>query len=166
MSDSFKPASSHSPPRLPKYGTRENSRVPVVREPAAVYQVEPETAAGWPWSETLENVIYSIRVPQPAGEMRCPRCRVSFSAAGPTGFAEDVPICDMCLLEGSQELGMVMALVAVVRAFGIVQPASYEDYQQALAELGAFSRIYERFAAKSGPPRIFRIPGFTSEGRR
>ncbi len=162
MSASFKPASASC---LAAYGTRESSRVPVVREPAAVYDLEVEPAAGWPWGEELENVVYSIRVPQPAGEVRCPRCRVRFSAAGPTGYAEDVPICDMCLLEGSQELGMVMALVAVVRAFGTVRAASYEDYQEALSELGAFSRIYERFAAKSGPPRIFRIPGFSMESR-
>ncbi len=159
MSASSKPESAPAT-RLERYETRENSRVPVVREPAGVYEVEVEPAAGWPWGEELENVVYSIRVPQTAGEVRCPRCRVRFSATGPTGYAEDVPICDMCLLEGSQELGMVMALVAVVRAFGAVRASSYEDYQEALSELGAFSRIYERFAAKSGPPRIFRIPGF------
>lgn len=144
------------------YGTRENASVPVVREPAAVYDAEAEPAAGWPWAE-LENVQYSIRLPQPPGMARCARCRVRFSAAGPTGYAEDSPICDMCLLEGSQDLGMVLALVAVVRAFGAVQPASRADYDEALSELGAFARIYESFAVKSGPPRIFRIPGFTAD---
>ena len=137
--------------------------VPVVREPAAVYDVETEPAVGWPWSDHLENVQYSIRIPEPSGQARCARCRVRFVAAGPTGYAQEVPICDMCLLEGSQELGMVMALTAVVRAFGAVRPASYEDYQEALAELGAFARIYERFAAKSGPARVFRIPGLGAE---
>ncbi len=145
------------------YPTRENQPVSVVREPAAVYEVEAEPAAGWPWGDEMENVLYSIRVPQPAGEAQCARCRVRFSAAGPTGYAEDSPICDMCLLEGSQELGMVLALVAVVRAFGSVRPSSHGDYREALNELGAFSRIYERFAIKSSPARIFRIPGFTSE---
>ncbi len=132
----------------------------MVREPAAVYEVEAEPAAGWPWEDALEKVPYSIRIPEPAGPARCARCRVRFSAAGPTGFAEDNPICDMCLLEGSAELGMVMALVAVVRAFGTVRPSDQEDYREALAELGAFARIYERFAAKSGPARVFRIPSF------
>ena len=144
------------------YGTRENERVPIIREPAAVYEVEAEPVAGWPWAE-LEDVQYSIRLPQPPGMVRCARCRVRFSAIGPTGHAEDSPICDMCLLEGSQELGMVLALVAVVRAFGAVQPASHSDYGEALNELGAFARIYESFAIKSGPARIFRIPGFTME---
>lgn len=134
--------------------------VPVVCEPAAVYEVEAEPAAGWPWEDALEQVSYSIRIPEPSGPARCGRCRVRFSAAGPTGFAEDLPICDMCLLEGSAELGMVMALVAVVRAFGTVKPSDHQDYREALAELGAFARIYERFAAKSGPARVFRIPSF------
>ena len=134
--------------------------VPVVREPAAVYEVEAEPAAGWPWDDALEHKRYSIRIPEPEGPARCARCRARFSAAGPTGHAEDLPICDMCLLEGSAELGMVLALAAVVRAFGTVLPESHDDYREALAELGAFARIYERFAAKSGPPRVFRIPSF------
>ncbi len=159
-----RPSSQAEPQGLAKYGTRENQPVSFVREPAAVYDVEAEPASGWPWGEEMENVMYSIRVPQPAGTARCARCRVQFSAAGPTGYAEDSPICDMCLLEGSQELGMVLALVAVVRAFGRVKPSSHGDYRDALNELGAFARIYETFAAKSGPPRIFRIPGFSAEG--
>ena len=132
----------------------------VVREPVAVYEVEAEPAVSWPWEDVLEDVAYSIRIPEPAGPARCARCQTRFSAAGPTGYAEDRPICDMCLLEGSSQLGMVMALVAVVRAFGAVRPSSHQDYREALSELGAFSRIYERFAAKSGPPRVFRIPSF------
>ncbi len=134
----------------------------VVREPAAVYDVEAEPAACWPWENGLEHAGYSIRVPEPAGATRCDRCKSRFSAMGPTGYAEDRPICDMCLLEGSSELGMVLALVAVVRAFGAVEPTDREDYRDALKELGAFARIYERVAAKSGPARIFRIPGLKS----
>ena len=132
----------------------------VVREPAAVYDVEAEPAVSWPWEDELEHAAYSIRIPEPAGPAKCARCQVRFSAAGPTGYAEDQPICDMCLLEGCSELGMVMALAAVVRAFGAVPPSSRQDYRDALNELGAFARIYERFAAKSGPPRVFRIPSF------
>ncbi|MEM7583541.1 MAG: hypothetical protein AAF560_09200 [Acidobacteriota bacterium] len=132
----------------------------VICEPASVYEVENEPEAAWPWPDELTFGELSIRIPDPAGKTRCGRCRVRFSATGPTGFSEDQPICDMCLLEGSPELGMVMAVIAVVRAFGSAQPLSREEYQEALAELGAFSRIYERFASKSGPPRAFRIAGF------
>ena len=59
--------------------------VPVVREPAAVYEVEAEPAADWPWDDALEHKRYSIRIPEPAGPARCARCRARFSAAGPTG---------------------------------------------------------------------------------
>ncbi|MEM7356225.1 MAG: hypothetical protein AAF657_35750, partial [Acidobacteriota bacterium] len=113
-----------------------------------------------PLADELENVEYSIRIPEPGGPAHCALCQASFSAAGPTGFAANRPICDMCLLEGSAGLGMVLALVAVVRAFATVQPTRREDYRSALAELGAFARIYERFAVKAGPPRVFRVPSF------
>ncbi len=77
------------------------------------------------------------------------------TGTGPVGHSGDRPVCDLCLLEGSSVLGMVLALVAVVRAFGSVEVSSDEEHRQALAELGAFARIYERFAAKSGPARRF-----------
>lgn len=134
-----------------------------VCEPAAAYEIEAEPVAAWPWSDALEEAGYSIRVPVPSGPVSCARCQVKFPAAGPTGFAEDRPVCDMCLLEGSSPLGMVMALIAVVRAFGGVRPSNHHEYRDALGELGAFSRIYEKFAAKSGPPRVFRIPSFEVE---
>ncbi len=162
LSTSCRPAESQERQSV-EYTTRESQDKPVVREPAAVYDVETEPSVGRPWDDQLEDALFSIRIPRPAGSVRCARCQVIFSAAGPTGYAEDSPICDMCLLEGSQELGMVLALVAVVRAFGTVRASSHGDYQEALGELGAFARIYERFAAKSGPPRIFRIPGFSAE---
>ncbi len=132
----------------------------VIREPAAVYEVENEPTVRWPWPDELASGEFSIRIPEPAGQTRCGRCRTRFSAAGPTGFAEDLPICDLCLLEGSSELGMVLALVAVVRAFGTARPSNHQDYSEALTELGAFARIYDRFASKSGPARVFRIPSF------
>ncbi len=132
----------------------------VIREPASAYEVESEPTVRWPWQDELAAGEFSIRIPEPAGQARCGRCRTRFSAAGPTGFAEDVPICDLCLLENSPELGMVMAVVAVVRAFGTARPSSHEDYHEALYELGAFARIYDRFASKSGPARVFRIPSF------
>ncbi|MCP3962861.1 MAG: hypothetical protein GY719_33905 [bacterium] len=153
--------SSSSEPLRPRYV--DDQQALVVREPAAVYQAEAEPAPSWPAQHELEHVSYSIRIPEPPGPVTCGHCRAHFIAAGPTGYAEDRLICDMCLLEGAPELGMVIALVAVVRAFGTVQPSNHEDYRDALAEIGAFARIYERFAAKSGPPRVFRVPTFDPE---
>lgn len=147
---------------VPQRVARTWRQAAVVCEPAAIYDVEAEPAVSWPWEYQLEKAGYSIRLPEPAGPARCARCKSRFSAAGPTGYAEDHPICDMCLLEGSSELGMVLALVAVVRAFGAVKPSDHEEYREALKELGAFARIYERVAAKSSQARIFRIPGFES----
>ena len=47
---------------------------------------------------------------------------------------------------------------AIRRAWLLAGAAS-----DALNELGAFCRIYEQFAAKAGPPRIFRVPGLAGE---
>ena len=86
---------------------------------------------------------YSIRVATNPGKL-CGQC--------------GEPICDMCLLEGCHELGMVLAVIAVARAYASVDPHQVNERREALEELGAFVRIYERFAAKSGPPRRFRVP--------
>ena len=102
--------------------------------------------------------LYSIRIPEPSGDTRCPQCQNEFLASGPTGFAGEQPICDLCLFEASKSLGMVMALTAVARTFGAADVASDDDYQQASEELATFARIYEIFAAKTGPARPFRLP--------
>ena len=99
---------------------------------------------------------YSIRLAQPTRGMICPICGRHFLAAGPTGFLDDEPICDFCLLERVEELGMVLALISVGRLFAVSRYRSREEYDAALAEFGAFARIYERVASRSGPPRIFR----------
>ncbi len=93
---------------------------------------------------------YSIRMADTAGV--CPRCGES-TGTGPVGYHGDKAICDLCLLEGSNELGMVLALVAVTRACASVELTSDADRRAADAELGAFARIYESFATKSGPAR-------------
>ncbi len=108
-------------------------------------------------------VLYSIRIPEIPGPVACYQCGLRFHAAGPTGFADDEPICDLCLLESAHELGMVMGLVAVTREFGTRPADKGEDYEDALAEFGAFARIYERFAALSGPRRIFEVPRSLSD---
>ncbi len=102
---------------------------------------------------TAAEPAYSIRLAANAGTP-CPLCGAA-TGSGPVGYHGDQAICDLCLLEGSNELGMVLALVAVVRAYGSVEQASSDERRDALNELGAFARIYERFAAKSGPARMF-----------
>ncbi len=126
---------------------------------ASAALLEPEVSES-PWFVDLavEAAPYSIRIPVPAGDTRCPRCGSRFLAAGPTGFAAEQPICDLCLLDGSPPLGMLVALAAVVRAFGAVAPEDESDYREASEELATFARVYERVAAKSGPPRTFKLP--------
>ena len=95
--------------------------------------------------------FYSIRFATDAGAP-CARCGEA-TGSGPVGYHGDQAICDLCLLEGSHELGMVLALVAVTRAYGSVEDPSSEEQRQGLRILGAFARIYESFAAKAGPAR-------------
>ncbi len=111
--------------------------------------------AGKPSGDVPAGVepVYSIRIAPNAGAP-CPLCGAA-TGSGPVGYLGDQTICDLCLLEGSNDLGMVLALVAVVRAYGSVEQASSDEHRDALNELGAFARIYERFAAKSGPMRWF-----------
>ncbi len=134
--------------------------LPAICEPQSVYETETDPLVLWRAQAVTKPAAYSIRVPPRAGRVTCPGCGLSFFAAGPTGYAEEQPVCDLCLLLSCQELGMVMALVAVVRMFGSFEPLTAEEYSLALTELGGFARIYERFAAKAGPARVIRIPRF------
>jgi hypothetical protein len=118
---------------------------------------EPNPKYGDPWPN--RQVLYSVRVPKHPGKVECGFCELPFNATGPTGYADSRKICDLCLLEGSNDLGMLLALAAVTRAFGCLELSSRQESRDALVELGAFARIYERFAARSGPPRGFHLPG-------
>ena len=105
----------------------------------------------------LPPVIYSIRNPENPSIDCCGRCGVRFRVAGPTGYADDVPICDRCLLAADTILGIVLALVSIVRCFATSDYATREDYWSALGEVGTFSRLFERVTSQTGPPRVFRL---------
>lgn len=96
----------------------------------------------------------AIRSPLVGEWLACWSCGVDFLAAGPTGYIDDRAVCDLCLLQRHQPLGMVLALVAVSRAFANADPG---EHAVALTELGAFARIYERLARRFGPPRRFEL---------
>jgi hypothetical protein len=150
---------SHPGPTAPS--RRPGSTGAAVCRAAAASAVASEPRSSeqrWHADVLVEAAPYSIRIPVPAGEACCPRCLRRFLAAGPTGFVDEQPICDLCLLDGSQPLGMLLALAAVVRTFGAVEPEREEERLEASEELAAFARIYERVAAKSGPPRAFEFP--------
>ncbi len=120
---------------------------PVDADPAADRSGADSSAAAKP----ATGPVYSIRLAAAPGAP-CRLCAAE-TGSGPVGYRGDEPICDLCLLEEAPALGMVLAVVAVVRAYGSVELAPTDERRDALNELGAFARIYETFAAKSGPMR-------------
>ncbi len=113
---------------------------------------QPPEADPRPLPEGLSRAVpdeplYSIRVADSPGTL-CAACGKQETGAGPVGYLDDEPICDLCLLERSTDLGLMLATIAVVRAYaGTVGTA--QDQQEALNELGVFARIYHRVASKS-----------------
>ena len=106
--------------------------------------------------------IYSIRFVGP--DTSCADCGCRVQGAGPVGHRDGEPLCDLCLFEASADLAMLLALVAVCRTYAAAVATEPEEWLNALRELGAFVRIYERIAAKTGPPRRFPVPGFSGDG--
>ncbi|MHC4821865.1 MAG: hypothetical protein ACYTDX_09125 [Planctomycetota bacterium] len=115
-----------------------------------------------------ESVVYSIRIPAKPGLRTCGCCSTRFRASGPTGYVGEEMLCDRCLLLGDRSLGTVMALIAVSRVMAVCSYTTVEEYLEALREVGALIRVFERGPWTSwGPPRIFRMPGRPSiEGGR
>lgn len=100
--------------------------------------------------------LYSIRVTDQPGSP-CATCHRP-TGHSPVGYRGDAPICDLCLLQASTPLGLTLALVAVTRAFATGIARDDGDTSMALAELGAFARIFERVASSWGPARSFVEP--------
>ncbi len=108
---------------------------------------------------------YSIRAAA-AGPTACAACGHEVAGGAPLGLRGEEPLCDPCLLEASPQLGLMLALAAVARAFAEACRQARGQHPGALEELGTFACVYERIAAKAGPMRDFRIPGFTAEEAR
>ncbi len=105
-----------------------------------------------------DDPLYSIRVADSPGTL-CAACCKQETGAGPVGYMDDEAICDLCLLERSTDLGLLLAIAAVSRAYaGTGGPAG--DQQEALHEFGVVARIYH--LVSTWPARIFWIPGFTA----
>jgi hypothetical protein len=115
-------------------------------------------AVGAPGLATQE-IDFSIRIPKVRERTECSRCGKDFEAGGPTGFEDELPVCDPCLLEGSPLLGLLLALAAVTRSYGAFRSEKTEEQRLALMDYGAFARIYEHIAAKEGPARPFFLDG-------
>ena len=100
---------------------------------------------------------FSIRLAEKAGAV-CSICDEP-TGSGPIGCCEGEPICDRCLIEGCHELGMVIALISIVRGIACLEPVNEDQEQAALGELREFAKIYEQIARRLGPPRPFPSPG-------
>jgi len=101
----------------------------------------------------LGTRLLSIRVPFKSAIVSCAICSKAFSAHGPTGFCEEQPICDRCLLEQENQLGMLLALSIFTRAYAVLADREERIASEAAVEMLSFARIYELFAARFGPAR-------------
>ena len=106
--------------------------------------------------------IYSVRAGAGPG-VSCAACGRRFDGRGPSGYRDDAPICDSCLIESDAELGMVLAVISVNRVYANLSAQGSGEWLDPLLELGAFARLYELFAKRTGPPRIFHIPGLVDD---
>ncbi len=145
--------SSPNSRRLPTAGT-------VAPCPAQPEPEPPPVPAAQARLTRTDDPLYSIRLVEDPGTL-CADCGKQETGCGPVGFRDDDPVCDLCLLEGTTDLGLMMAMTAVSRAYA--ETGGTAEEPGALHELGVFARIYHQVASKSWPLRIFRIPGFTTK---
>ncbi|MCG8460469.1 MAG: hypothetical protein MI919_29660 [Holophagales bacterium] len=106
----------------------------------------------------------SIRMPGASGTVECAACRAGVALSGPTAFRGAVVMCDGCLLRAEPELGMLLAVAAVVRSYGQSRPEGLLDETTLRAELLAFARVYERWAGERGPGRTSLDPSRWAPG--
>ena len=103
-----------------------------------------------------DEQVYSIRfVRGPAG--LCSACQRRDAGSGVVAHRGEEPICDPCALESCAELGLVLAVIAIIRAYATASGRTGTDSLDALRELGAFARVYEHVAAKTAPARMFNL---------
>lgn len=100
----------------------------------------------------------AIRTPETVSQRFCGMCQQPLLVAGPTGFLGDKPVCDICMLEHNEPLGMALVLMAVARAYGAAYPESTSEEDRSRVELMAFVRLYQSHAARSGPSRPIPSP--------
>ncbi len=100
---------------------------------------------------------YTIQA-APGREISCTACERRFPGFGLIGCHDDAPVCDRCLFDGDAGLGMALALIAVTRTYATIVGTNPEQQLEPLQELGAFAVVYERFAIRNGPPRLFPVP--------
>ena len=106
----------------------------------------------------------SIRMPGASGTVECVACRTGVALSGPTAFRDAFVVCDGCLLRAEPELGMLLAVAAVVRSYGQARPEGLLDETTLRTELLAFARVYEKWAGERGPGRTSLDPSRWTPG--
>ena len=90
---------------------------------------------------------YSIEINRSPGRP-CANCRAHNSAEGPVGHQDGDPICDVCLLVGDQDLGLLLALGILVRAYAAdVEQSSERSQTEGLRLLSLFAMLFDRQAS-------------------
>lgn len=93
---------------------------------------------------------YSIRRNQ-TPDSRCAMCKEKSTWDGPVGYKGSRPICDICLLVGCPDLGLLLALGILARAFAAdSEDASAAERAASLDLLAIFALVFDR---KSSWPR-------------
>ena len=132
--------------------------------PAGIAMPEPELAIPRTASPGLVegSRLVSIRIPAKSAIVCCELCSKPFSAKGPTGYYDEQPICDRCLLESESQLGMLVALSSFTRNYARLADEEGPTANEAAGEMLAFARIYELFSARFGSPRGLDFAAFAS----
>lgn len=95
-------------------------------------------------------VDYSIRRNGSPG-LQCAMCKKKPTWDGPVGYMGSRPICDICLLIGCPDLGLLLALGILARAFAADSAgASAAERAASLDLLAIFALVFDR---KSTWPR-------------
>jgi hypothetical protein len=140
-------------------GCRSALQMPIAPEPEIRSRLQaPVTGL------VLGSCLFSIRVPPSSAIVSCELCSKPFSAQGPTGYYDDRPICDACLLEQENQLGMLMALAIFTRSYARLAATEGVAAAEAAVEMLAFARIYELFAARFCPARPFDFSSVSAFG--
>ena len=96
---------------------------------------------------------YSIRIAVLPGTP-CKFCGTT-SGAGAVGHFFDDPICDRCCATHCLDLGMVLALIDVMRCHAILKAENSEAARARQGKVDTFLQIFETMVSHWGPPRVF-----------
>ncbi len=110
-----------------------------------------------PKTSSESQHLYSIRIATKLSTT-CAICDQA-TGAGPVGYQNDDPVCDRCLLDACGDLGLVLALVSVTRAFGAIPLKHADAGREGVEQLAAFARVFEHVMAKKAKRRGLELPG-------